>query len=473
MKLAPLVLSCVLASAAVAAAAPDSEKILLLDATRIEQSENIRIAVGQVQKSEHNPLFGEDRPWEPRFDNMYPNVLWDEQARLYKCWYNPFLVEVEDWIGSSPTRKRWLYPRESGLCYAESTDGIHWRKPALDILPFRGQPSNILVRDVHGVGVFLDRKEPRAERRYKMIFVNQVEGRRTTVAVAFSSDGVHWGPQTVLANAKVMADTHNNALWAPTLNRYVAFTRDWVRDLPGEVKAVRLVARMESKDFETWSDPKVILRGLDDHLQVYQMPVFYYGGIYIGLPVIYNLRDDRAHPELAWSKDTVEWHRIEPGTPLIVNGDKGSYDWGCVYPAAYPIIGEDGIRLFYSGSDGLHFGERKGYFALATLRPDGFAAATPADPSTVGSVVTTPHQFPHGVNVLLTADTDPNGSVEVMVLDAQGKELARSGSLSGSLTARPIVWQGGNADRLQGQLRLKFNLTHAKLYSYDLVAPGK
>lgn len=477
MKLIATLSICSLLANALLADQSAPRKTLLLDSSRIESSENIRIAVGQPKKFAGNPLFGEDRPWEPRYDNMYPNVIWDESDQLYKCWYNPFLVEVEDWLGSNDTRKRWLYPRQSGLCYAISKDGIHWEKPNFDILPFRGQPSNILMRDVHGVGVFKDSRETNPERRYKSFFVNQVEGRRTTVAVAFSADGIHWGPQTLLSNVKLMADTHNNALWAPTLNRYVAFTRDWdprewKRDSQGNIPAVRLVARIESEDFVHWSDPQTVLRGESDDLQVYAMPVFYYAGIYLGLPVVYDRKSDRPHPELAWSKDTVTWHRIDVGTPLIpLSEKKGDYDWGCVYPAAVPLITKDGIKLYYSGSDGLHFGQRKAYFELATLRPDGFAAATPADPHKAGKVVSVPVSFHAADQLLLTADVESGGGIQVALLDQAGRELARSVPLSGSFSGRRVEWQAP-VTPIKGELRLSFTLSQARLYSYDIV-PGE
>lgn len=476
MKTPPSLLRCLAwFGATTALVAADPRKILLLDATLIEHRDNIRVTVGRPEKSPHNPLFGEDRPWEPRFDNMYPNVVWDPQAGLFKCWYSPFLVEVEDWIGSTPTRKRWLYPRESGLCYAESKDGIHWQKPALDILPFRGQASNILARDIHGVGVFLDRPGTAPNGRYKMIFVNQDQGRYAGLGVATSPDGIRWGPQTPLTHVPVKGDTHNNALWAPTLNRYVAFTRDWEprdwkRDSKGNIPAVRLVARIESEDFEHWSESKVVLRGLDDQHQIYEMPVFYYGGVYLGLPVVYNSHDDRAHPELAWSKDTINWNRIEPGQPLIPCGEKGAYDWGCVYPAAYPLAGPDGIKLFYAGSDGLHFGERRSYLALATLRPDGFAAASDASPDHAGTITTIPHLIDGHTQLQLTADTETAGSLQVAVIDGEGREIARSEQMSGSFTSRPVVWQGGGDVLPQGSLRLKFTLRLTRLYSYDLVS---
>lgn len=453
----------------------DGRKTLLVDSTLIRSSENVRISVGQVRKYSGNPLFGEDRPWEPRYDNMYPNVIFDESEGVYKCWYNPFLVEVEDWLGSSNERKRWLYPRQSGLCYAVSRDGIVWEKPSLDILPFWGERSNILMRDVHGVGVFRDSREADPARRFKAIYVNQEAGRRTTVAVAFSPDGIHWESQTVLSNVKVMADTHNNALWAPTLNRYVAFTRDWdprewKRNSKGEIPAVRLVARIESKDFLHWSDPQTVLRGISDNLQVYAMPVFYYAGIYLGLPVVLDAKDDRTHTELAWSKDTIEWHRVQPGTAFIPNSDKkGDYDWGCTYPAAVPIIMKDEIRIYFSGSDGLHFGERKAYFELATLRPDGFAAAEPLDPSREGRIETAPIEFDRDDVLMVTADVAEGGSVLVTLLDASGAEISRSLPMDGDFTDRVVEWKKSLHPTI-GKFHLRFVLNRAKLYSYEIVS---
>ena len=100
------------------------------------------------------------------------------------------------------------------------------------------------------------------------------------------------------------------------------------------------------------------------------MPIFYHGGVYLGLVAIHDQEEDRVWTELTWSPDTKEWHRILPGTPLIPNSEvEGEYDWGCAYPAAYPVFLEDEIRLYYGASDGLHGGWRNGFLSMATLRP--------------------------------------------------------------------------------------------------------
>ena len=50
--------------------------------------------VAPAEKDPRNPLFGEDKPWEQRFDNLYPNVMYDREEGLYKCWYSPFISDL-------------------------------------------------------------------------------------------------------------------------------------------------------------------------------------------------------------------------------------------------------------------------------------------------------------------------------------------------------------------------------------------
>ena len=68
-------------------------KFLLLDGRIIERVENAKLAVGTYKKHSQNPLFAEEKSWEPRFDNLYANVLYDEEDQVYKCWYSPFIID--------------------------------------------------------------------------------------------------------------------------------------------------------------------------------------------------------------------------------------------------------------------------------------------------------------------------------------------------------------------------------------------
>ena len=125
---------------------------LLLDDRIIEQLDNAVLRVGKVTKHPANPLFGEEFEWEPRFDNLYPNVRYDDEEELYKIWY--FTWTYEPATSDVPRDQRipgtYMKVREAsdfnstalrdGLGYATSKDGIHWEKPLMDVSPWKGQP---------------------------------------------------------------------------------------------------------------------------------------------------------------------------------------------------------------------------------------------------------------------------------------------------------------------------------------------
>ena len=358
---------------------------LVLDSRIIESTQNAKLTLGKVKKHPANPLFGEDKPWEKRYDNVYARVLYDEQDQLYKCWYMPFIIDhsAKGMTLKERQEKPYRGPdgRDEGICYAFSKDGIHWEKPELGIVEFLGNnKNNIAVRGPHGSSVFKDLREPDPAKRFKALMIGHTTGHQE-LAVAFSADGVHWSQQIPCPEAGIRWDSANNALWVPERGEYVGFTRISSKTkvtVNGQEQGVRAVGRIASKDFLKWTKVEQVFEGLQPDLQIYCMPVFRYQGIYLGLPVIYHPHADRSHTELAWSPDTIHWHRVCPGSPLIPQGSElGDYDWGCVYGAAGPVFLEDAIRLYYGGSDGTHGGWRLGYFCLATLRPDGFAGYEP------------------------------------------------------------------------------------------------
>ena len=50
-------------------------KYLVLDSRIIDATEDVALKVGTSTKHPANPLFGEDKPWELRYDNLYPNAI--------------------------------------------------------------------------------------------------------------------------------------------------------------------------------------------------------------------------------------------------------------------------------------------------------------------------------------------------------------------------------------------------------------
>ncbi len=438
-----------------------ADRHLLLESDLIERADGVHLVPGRVVKDPRNPLFGEDKPWEPRFDNLYANVLFDESAGLYRLWYSPFIVDEATTKTPPEERKaapyiRCIKAREMGLCYAFSRDGIAWTKPDLGLVAFDGSTKNNLVmRVVHGSGVMRDVRDADPTRRFKLF---ALAGEGLPVGVAFSADGLRWSSVRPCPEIRAEGDTHNNAFWDAASRRYVGITRLW-RDRQ------RVVGRTESEDFERWTPAEEVLRGTLDR-QVYAMPVFRHAGVYLGLAMILNA-DDTVDCELAWSRDTRRWERVCPGRPLISRGAKGGYDGGCIYAAACPITRDGEIRLYYGGNDDTHGGWRKGYFCLARLRPDGFAGMETIDPARPGTILTRPVAC-LGSKLCVTADVAAGGSLRAAVLDTPGLALEACEPLSGSLTDATVRWRGARdlASRKGTRIRLAFELRAATLYSY-------
>jgi len=498
-------------------------RYLVLDSRIIDQVTGGKLTLGKVKKDKRNPLFRGDKPCEPNISNGNPNVIFDEQEQLYKCWYSPWIVCKA--TASIPRENRKYVPplgaeeasqggetgkipylpdavnsqalprRDSGVCYATSQDGFHWDKPELGIAELNGSTNNNLVctastiphmastspdlkpsdnRGPHGAGVFKDLRESDPAKRYKMVFRDYAvtEPEEFYVSVAFSPDGLQWEaiscPET-----RADGDTHNNAFWAPELRKYVLITRLWD---PG-----RCVGRCESEDFVNWTRAENVMKG------VHSMPVVRYAGIYLGLPAIYAGGGGRVHTELAWSPDTVTWTRINPGQPLLGNAkEMGDYDWGCEFASA-PIFCEDGIRIYYMGDPYTFLSWRDSRLCLATLRPDGFAGYEPLADGTP-AVITTKPIVCSGPELRISADVRGGGAIRVMLVDADGKELAASDALTSQpekwkwnyeinteLTDSKVGWTDDwDFSAMDGkEIRLRFELKNAKLYSFTFTAETK
>jgi hypothetical protein len=464
----------------------------LLDSRVIEQKEGTRLVLGQVRKEPRNPLFGETKPWEVRIDNLYGNVLYDVEERIYKLWYSPFIVNSREEMTPAEKRASTVYAsmpegkKDLALCYATSKDGLTWHKPELGMYDYRGSKRNNILLGVppsceweppHGAGIFKDLRDPDPSRRYKMIFMKRPRDRSRDrpgdmprhLCVSFSRDGLHWQDPIPTSQPVMSGDTHNNALWAPSLGKYVVFTRRKIRG--------RIVARAESEDFIHWSAGENVLRSLPSEpgRQTYAMPVFPYANVYLGLVMMLNLHPEDRNPatdtvdcELAWSPDTVHWERVCPGSPLIPRGIRGeSPDWGCVWGCAYPMRRDGMLRLYYGANNGYHTNWRDGFLCLAYLRPDGFAGMEPEKAGGAGSVITRPLENRSGV-LRISADAK-GGALTVTVLDESGRSLAESSPVRGDVTDELVRWEKGNFGSLLGKtVRLRFDLLTARLYSFTV-----
>lgn len=209
-------------SAAPPVSLQDADKQLVIDRRVIERAEGVELVQGRIEKHPANPLFQADRPWENSLNNLYPNVVFDAEAGLFKLWYKCVLADADAIAKLDPPRTvhdvGWL------LLYATSRDGLAWDKPALGLHSFGvSTANNVVARDTPNVGVFRDTNpDCLADRRYKMIYdmgLGQMK-------VRFSTDGLNWSePVAAEGLGARVGDTHNNAFWDQRLKRYVLISR--------------------------------------------------------------------------------------------------------------------------------------------------------------------------------------------------------------------------------------------------------
>ena len=451
------------------------EKYLVLDSRIIESTKNAELTLGEVRKEKSNPLFVEDQPWEPRYDNMYPNVIYDEEENLYKCWYCPFIVDQRTTETHLDRRRPSLTPymdarpagREEALLYATSKDGINWTKPNLGIVNFNGNSNNNIVsRGLSGAGVIKDELEQLPGRRYKAFYCSN-----SGYKMRYSSDGLNWCDEVALPGVGE-SDCHANMIWSPELKRYVGILRHYD---PIPVTGNRKIARTESIDSVTWTKSETIIEGTPQD-QLHDMVIFRDGGVYLGLLGCMNYPSKetrngvRQHIELAWSPDSYKWHRINPGTPFISNSKSNNneygkmpYDWGCVFPSA-PVFVDDEIRIYYGASDWYFFDWRKGGLALATLGKDRWAGYEAIDDDDTAIVTTTPLKLDNHINI--TADVGKGGLILVNVLDQKGEILVSSEGIKNSCTEFKLNF-GPQYNNLKGsKCRIQFIINRAKIYSF-------
>ena len=114
--------------------------------------------------------------------HFYGSVLLDEGK--FRMWYYPVSFG-----------KDYSELTQGPVCYAQSDDGIHWTKPNLGQIEFKGGKDHNGIKlpeeVIEGVHVIKDGEDPDPSRRYKMVY-NPHNGRTFTIQTATSPDGIHW-----------------------------------------------------------------------------------------------------------------------------------------------------------------------------------------------------------------------------------------------------------------------------------------
>ena len=221
----------------------------------------IESMTGEARLQLHRPerreiVFRTDAPWEGNA-SAYQSVFQD--GDLYRMYYRGCHYR-EPRVPSGPAARA-LEFHAYYLCYAESEDGIHWRRPELGLYDFKGSKANniVLHPDTPGnncsppeTGVFLDNNpDCPPEERIKIIGHGDLEG--DGLYIMKSGDGVRFSPLSpdpIVTEGKF--DSQNTAFWDPTIEAYREYHRV---HLPGGVPGI---ATASSRDLLHFPSPVLL-----------------------------------------------------------------------------------------------------------------------------------------------------------------------------------------------------------------------
>ena len=289
-----LAISVLLVASTIRAEAPiriDSRRELFVDDYLIQSLDGARRAM-------HHPMPQEvalthDAPWEGT-GSGYHSVFRD--GDLYRMYYKAWHLNVSK--NRLDTSAHPLY-----CCYAESDDGIRWRKPDLGLHEFRGSKANNIVMVSGKIGgadvdaghpaVFKDdNPDCPPDARYKAILRSR--GPRGLLALK-SPDGIHW---SAMSDSPVITagafDSQNLAFWDPVRREYRAYWRIFSAGVTTEKvwkpSGYRGIRTATSQDFFHWG-PHADLTYADsprEHLYTNQIKPYYRAPhLLIGFPTRY------------------------------------------------------------------------------------------------------------------------------------------------------------------------------------------
>lgn len=369
---------------------------------------NLKLTMKQAEKYPHNPVLKPGVSEEPdaRAAIIYGSVLYIKGK--FRMWY---LAEPKlRWERNS------VHPGEIArpIAYAESNDGIHWEKPNLGLVKFRGSKDNNLVLiepEGHPLSasdsyccvlydpedsdrcykmayiVFLKAKDYLGD-EYREIFNKYPQGEEIILpimACAISKDGLRW--KLVHKSPPIREHFELSGLYKFNDKYYVegqqVFPWAW---LPDGRNGGRVMTSFESKDFITWSKSKILsfMRsnyesypiGAHEGEQVHVgAGIWNRGNVLLGLygqwhgsKTIENCRIDLG---LIVSNDGLHFREPSPNFVLIPRGQEDQ--WDCIaLTQGHAFENINGKTYIWYAQWDLTEKGRLEAIGLATLRQDGF-----------------------------------------------------------------------------------------------------
>ena len=434
---------------------------LFVDDWLIEKMRGVELRMHQPTPREVALHF--NQPWEDGSSTV-GSVM--KEGGRYRLWYRAGASEKQN------------------TAYAESDDGVRWKRRFLGLVKINGSSeNNVLIEGSTAweVCVFKDDKPgiPDSERYKANGRVRHGKGTPDWLRGLVSPDGIHWqvldnDPMVVAPSETGLGfDSQNIAFWDSARDEYVAYTRG---KSPGGKRAIR---RTVSNDFRNWSKPELIDLGdaPDEHLYTNAaIPYFRAPHILLMFPRRF-VPERKFHADFPadgvsegvfmTSRDGISWDRRFMGPFLPPGPDPGNWtDRSMTIGFGVVPTGASKISLYYKE----HNRQPTARLRRGSLRTDGFVSVN-ADYR--GGEFLTRRLVFEGAKLRLNYSTSVAGSVRVEIQDHEGRPergytLADCPAKYGDEIEGVVSWAGGpDVSKLVGKpVRLRFVLKDADVYAF-------
>ncbi len=411
-------------------------------------------------------------------------VLYDPKDKLFKMWY--------------------IAGYDDGFCYATSEDGIQWQRPQLDVVPGTNRvlaPIPGYIRN--GSTVWLDHEANDPSQRFKMFAYYRMgnglwprmkipEPRPTNYGMGYaytSPDGIHWS-----APVKTGPCGDNSGMF------YNPFRKMWTYNIrTRHPKYNRVRSYREHPDFlegAPWTKQDVIFWLAADDLdlpdpvlkykpQLYKVDCVAYESRMLGLFAMFfgppnTITYAEGFPKtndlmVGFSHDGLKWERPDRTAFIPCSRQKGTWNRGYMHSAGgVCLIVGDEIWFYVSGFSGESPKQGGGVYAggstgLTILRRDGFASMDAGGET--GTLTTRPITF-QGKHLFVNLDA-PQGELRAEMLDESGQVIepftkSNSIPMRNDSTRSRLMWK--NVTDLAGligeSVRFRFHLANGRLYAF-------
>jgi hypothetical protein len=430
----------------------------ICDRRVVEDYWGIERFVVPLVRHEKNPLIVRERAWEGSGPHMGGSVVRDPETGRFRMWYSVFNRHAYDH----------KLPFSYNVCYAESEDGLTWRKPMLGVFDFHGSASNNCIKlgtdKTQNIDVCLNPTPGKYPGRFLAI-----HNQRGGVFVSVSDDGATFRRLTERPAISYHSDTHNNFVFDDVRDSWLLFCRP--RAYAGDHK--RRVSVQTSPDLQQWTHERTILVPTETEAQEYYgMTVFRRGDLFFGVVQTYERGNGRLNAELAWSDDGEHWDMLPKHPTLLDVGKAGAWDAGMVGLAESPVLVGDELWFYYGGFALPHDTKLENVAAIGLARAERERLVGMRPRSVdAGTILTRPF-VPSGrrltVNTVvrgrLTAElrTDNNKPVP-------GFTLSDCDTVTRTGFSQQLSWKGrGLGECSEQEVRLLFRLEDADLFTFEL-----